>query len=192
MLIAESSYGDTYNNGYIGFTYRDNNIFSKGIMLFTKEEADKICVSHSFIVRDDKLLIEASIHGVQYRLLTDYFDNPHIHVFFKKPINLDKDRANRIIAHAESHLGCRYDYGLIAYFFKKYLLNKLGYKSSLLGRYSMFDNPNKFLCSEFVADSISSVSEYMSLFPLNSMNPAEIDPMMLFRSPLFKEWKYDR
>jgi len=174
-----------YAPAYVGFSLRDNNIFSKGVCLLTADEADVIKVSHTFIVVDKNRIIEASTHGVVYTDINRYFDDPHVLVFFKKPKNLNVYMVSRIISRAESHLGKQYDYSLILFYLTYF--ERLGF----LRKYpSIFNNPSSFLCSELVADALSQVKEFSNLFPLSDYHVSKISPMDLFKSPIFKEWKF--
>ena len=177
-----------YGPGYIGFLFRDNNIFSKGIAYFQRNEIDDTKISHSFIVRDEDVIIEATIHGVRYWPISKYINDPHIAVVFKKPISLDSAKSTRIVTRAELHIGQKYDTSLFLYFIKKYFIDLFCDNPRLDRRASIFDSPNEWICSELVADALTI--DYSSFDPLNRLHPSKIDPITLFNSEIFKEWKF--
>jgi hypothetical protein len=180
-----------YGPGYIGFSYRDNNIFSKGIAIFEREEYSGIVPSHSFIVRDKHKIIEAELTGVCESDVSKYFDDPRIVVFFKKPKDLTMDDVSIILFNAVLHLGRKYDVSLFWYFVLRKALRLLGRFEPYKNQPSWFDSPGEWICSELVAYCLKMVPKYANLFPLSEYHPSKIDPLMLFRSDeLFEPWRY--
>lgn len=182
-----------YGPGWVGFSYRDNDVFSKGIAWFTREEYEGIVPSHTFIVQDEKTIIEAAGGKVRVYPIQNYFNDPHIIVFFKKPRNYDKNRAYTIIRRAAAKVDKTYDYSLFFYFISHFLfLDYIEKKFPCLRkRPSFFDSANKFICSEVVADSLNQIPEYSNLFPLSEYHISKIDPFKLFRSEIFNTWRFE-
>jgi hypothetical protein len=181
-----------YGPGYVGFTYRDNNVFSHGIAWFTREEYDGIVPSHSFIVRDKNTLIEAALPEVHIRNLSEYFNDPHMVVFFKKPKELTSQDIDTIVFTATLHLGRKFDVSLFGYYIVRKILRLLGRFEPNKDKPSFFNSPDEWVCSELVSYCLKAVSKYANLFPLSEYHPSKIDPLMLFRSEeLFEAWRFD-
>ena len=194
---VEPRYGANYGPAFVGFSTRDNNVFSKGIQYFTRHEADQLTPSHSFLVLNQDTLLEASVEGVVKTLLVDYFSNPHIMVYFKKPRGLDEAKTNLILERALSHLGAGYDFGLMFYYIIAYVLRQTDPGMRL--RWNLWiqerlpgwlDNPNRELCSELVADALNQIVEWRQLPPLSDHTASAISPVDLFYSPIFEEWQF--
>jgi hypothetical protein len=192
---CEPVYGDNYNIGYVGFTYTDNNIISKGIAYLTRwSRMHDIKVSHALIVSGENECIEAHAKsGVRRASLSEYFNNEHCQIFFRKPRNLTPDLAHRIVASAAEQLGCRYDTELIASQFESNTL--LANLVRRFGGYgleevlcSLKDHPDRWICSELVAHCLDAQSEYHDMGVL-SRSDATIDPQELFDDDkLFTPW----
>jgi hypothetical protein len=181
-----------YGPGMIGFSYRDNNVFSKGIAWFTREEYAGIAPSHAFIVRDKHKLIEAHFPEVREAELSEYFDDPHVVVFFKKPVDLTQTEVDIILFNAVLHLGRKYDASSFGYFFWRKLLRLLGHFEPNKDKPSWCDSPEEWVCSELASHCLKMVPKYANLFPLSEYHPSKIDPLMLFRSEeLFEPWSFD-
>jgi hypothetical protein len=181
-----------FGPGFIGFSFRDNNFISQGIVWFTSiDEVDKIDVSHSFYVVDEKTIIEAEAEGVIRSDPKKYFDDPHIHVFFRKPVNLSTEYVHKMTAYASSLVGKSYDYGLILNFLWQWFLTKIGVSVSKKSP-PLLDNPNKFVCSEVSTSTLNRIKEYSSLFPLSEWHPARVSPKLLISSnQLFTPWNFE-
>jgi hypothetical protein len=180
-----------YGPGYIGFSYRDNNVISEGIAYFTEEEAKDIKVSHSFYVVDQETIIEAEFTGVIMSDPKKYFDNPHAIVFFKKPIHLFNSYITVMSEYALSLVGKPYDYGLFINFLYQWFVTKILRREIPKKDPPLLDNPNGFMCSEVSASTLNRIPEYSNLFPLSEWHPARISPMLLFGAKIFEEWKFD-
>lgn len=175
-----------YGAGYIGFSYKDDNVVSQGIAWFTREEYNGIVPSHTFYVVDHRKIIEATGEGVHFTDINHYFNEPHYVVFFKKPLHLSSDYIFQITDWLHKQLGKSYDYSAILGFLLK--VERLWF----LRKYpSIFDSRDEFVCSELVASALNQIPEYSNLFPLSEYHPSKIDPLMLFRSELFEEWNFD-
>jgi hypothetical protein len=164
---------------------RDNNLISLGICMFTEEELCNIKVSHSFYTVDGKTIIEAEGEGVVMSDPKKYFDNPHIHVFFKKPKNLNPEYIKTMTDYAFTLVGKPYDYGLFINFLWQWILKKLHIPISKKDP-PLLDNPNAMVCSEVSASTLNQITEYSNLFPLSEWHPARISPLLLMPSPIFE------
>ena len=109
----EPRYNDNYGAGWIGFTYYDDSFISKGIAWFTRTGTKHPHVSHVLVVTSPGECIEAQPKGVVRADLAKYFDDPHCHIFFRKPTVFSRRIADQIVAAATSHLGDKYGYSLI-------------------------------------------------------------------------------
>lgn len=188
---ARSGEKPNYGSGYVGFSFRDNNIVSKGIAFFTRGEYEGIVPSHAFVVESEKTVIEAHLPYVRRWSIDEYFDNPHIVVFFKKPKDLDPVDAHTIVDRAGKHIGANYDASIFFYFLFRFFREKLNLgKTPPKLSPSVFDSEG-YMCSELVSDSLNQIPKYSNLLPLSEFHPSRIDPFMLFRSEIFEEWKFD-
>jgi hypothetical protein len=175
-----------FGAGYIGFSFRDDNFVSHGIVFFTKEEAQDIKVSHSFYTVDGHTIIEAEGRGVVMEDPKKYFDAPHIHVFFRKPIHLNPEYVKTMTEHAFSLVGKSYDYGLFINFLWQWFVTKVLRKEIDKKSPPLLDNPDGFMCSEVSASSLNKIPEYANLFPLSEWHLARISPMLLMPSEIFE------
>jgi hypothetical protein len=180
-----------YGAGMVGFSFRDNNLISQGICIFTREELSTINVSHSFYTVDGHTIIEAEAEGVIMSDPEKYFNNPHIHVFFRKPIHLNPDYTKTMTDHAFSLVGRPYDWGLFINFLYQWFVIKILRREIDKKNPPLLDNPNAFMCSEVSASSLNKIPEYSNLFPLSEWHPARISPMLLMPSPIFEEQEFD-
>ena len=178
-----------YSAGMIGFSYRSTNVVSIGIAYFTREEAQSIPVSHSFYVVDANTIIEAEAEGVIMSDPKKYFNEPYIHVFFKKPIHLNPDYVKIMTDYALSLVGKPYDWGLFLNFLWQWIATKLHITISKKSP-PLLDNPNWMMCSEVSASTLSQIPEYSNLDPLSEWHPARISPLKLFSSPIFEPWRF--
>jgi len=73
-----------------------------------------VCVSHTFIVSGSDECIEAHAKvGVHKGTLSQYFNDPHCRVFFRKPVGWTLPRGHAIDLSAAVHIGDKYGYGVI-------------------------------------------------------------------------------
>lgn len=181
-----------YGISYAGFSYRDNNAFSKGIVLFTREEYEGILPSHSFIVTGKDTIVEATFPVVREYPLHKLIDDPHVIVFFKKPRGLDEEKISIIFSQAQSHLGKKYDTSLIASFIYRALFFRVFGRIPYFRRSpSLFDTPSQLICSELLGEVLNCIPEYTNLFPLSELHPSKMTPKDLFRSEIFTGWSFD-
>jgi hypothetical protein len=95
-------FGVNYNVGYIGFTYTDNSFISKGIAWFTRwakgENLDvpNVPLSHVIVVTGPDTCAEATVPRSKETPIQEYFDAPHTHIFFRKPVGWTDDLGKRI------------------------------------------------------------------------------------------------
>ncbi len=183
----EPVYGLNYYKGYVGFCSRAESLFARGITYVTRwEKMSDIATHHCFVVADMYTCIEATADGsVAVNLLSKYFE-PNKGVFFRKPVGLSDDIADRIVKTAKNEIGKPYD-------FKAILVQ--GLSGTFAGRLltdariesiaKVMDSPNKWICSELCATALE-VGFDRNLFPMshNSLSPQE-----LFESSVFEEWK---
>lgn len=198
MLLTdvEPKYGVNYNKGDIGFTYDSSNLPSKGIVYVTGwSSLSAVKVSHALIVSGENECIEAhSSTGVVKRKLSDYFDNSHCQIFFREPLGLSQDLADRIVQVAESQIGKNYDFDvlpdlLIARTHLGWSLNRVcqGKLEELIGK--LHENDQKWICSELAAFCLDQQPEFHDQGILKKSNSV-IAPQELFESKeLFKPWK---
>jgi hypothetical protein len=189
-------FGENYNRGYIGFTYHDDHISSRGIAYFTRwARMSDIRVSHCFIVSCRNELIEALLKpGVHLDHIDKYFGDPHCHVFFRKPQGWTVDVGDAILYTAARQIGDKYDLPLILTqalrgTFLGRVINKLfkDHPDRLLSR--LADGADRWICSELCAyclDEQPALRDKGILAdPVNT-----IDPQELFEDDrVFESWK---
>lgn len=196
IIDLKPEYGSNYGKGYIGFTYSDANVISKGIAYFTRwASMSQIRVSHALIVTDENECIEAHMNGgVRRATLSKYFDDERCQVFFLKPISLAPGVADAIVESAETQLGCSYDIGLIAghalpnTFIGRIIEKRFGGNiESLLCKFLNHDN--QWICSELASFCLDEQLIYHHSGILKA-NVETISPQELFEDPfVFESWK---
>lgn len=164
------AWGTNYGEGWSFGTFRDDAVVSSGIAWFTRWDGGGYPpVSHVGLVKDHATVIEADMkRGVVETPLDKYFDDPHVHIYFRKPRGLDRDSAIRITTLAESQLGAKYDKGLIrahlmsGTFLGRWidLLTDQGLQTWLSRR---MDDPDQWICSELTAWVMQGVPRYCNL-----------------------------
>jgi len=187
-------FGENYDIGYIGFTFCPGDIISEGIAYFSDAETD-IDVSHTLLVTGKNECIEAHIkNGVVVSTLSKYFNDPDCQIFFRKPVWLTHEIADRMVETAEEQVGCEYDTSLITAqalqgSFLGRLINKVFDGSPDKYVSNMLDSDNKWICSELVAYILDSQPEYRDKGILSKPN-STINPQELFDDTvIFKQWK---
>jgi hypothetical protein len=186
---------DNYHVGYIGFTFTDESIVSEGISYFERwNRLSDIRVSHTFVVTGDDELVEAHIeHGVQRDTISKYFNDPSVHVFFRKPRGWNLMMGGTIAEAAKTKIGCPYATGLIiadaaADTFLGHWLNKIFRQwPARLGGWT-FGWSGHFICSELAAYALSHWPQFYGRGIL--ANPLDaIDPQELFDDEIiFDDW----
>ena len=199
VVSVKPEYGVNYSKGYLGFTFTDGSFISAGIAWFTKwdrgtnPDVPRIPLSHVFIVSGENECIEATMPEVMRSPLTKYFDAPHTHVVFRKPVGLDDDIATRIVAVAEERIGCGYGYSLIVgHALANSLFGKLlgvitgGWSSRAME--NLFDNRHQYICSELGSTALNEQPEYAGKGVL-AHPPYTINPEALFNTKdVFDPW----
>lgn len=180
-------YGVNYDIGYIGFTFTDDSFISQGIAWFERwDRTSPIKVSHTFVVAGPDNTIEALAEGVVQSDLDKYFNDPHVHVFFKKPKPFNSIIAKGIVIEASKHIGEKYCYSLIVAdaIDRSFIGHMLG-----LNVTKYFEHRKEEICSQLVGEVLQEqpeISKYGCL-----QNPARmLTPQMLFEDPfIFELWK---
>lgn len=191
MELKIPEYGVNYDRGWVGFSRRQT-LFSNGIVFFTRDEAEGLVPSHSFIVVDSTYLIEASAGGVHMTPLHKYFDDIRVQVFFKKPLGINEDKANRIVAEAMKWIGKGYDYSLMFSFIERYIIKKILGDELYKKVPSIWNAEDRVLCSELVSLALRAVPDYACMYPLDTYHTSKISPADLFNSSgLFKDWTFE-
>ena len=195
----KAKYGDTYKKGYIGFTYYNTSVVSKGIAYMTRwAKMSDIRVSHTLLVTGENECIEAHIkNGVERSDLKKYFNDPNCQIFFRKPVGLNAKIAKKLKKVAEAEIGDIYDknlilcHGLQATFLGK-LVNKIFKKKPDRLVSKILNRDDRWICSELVAYCLSEHKAYKNKGILR--HPEEtIDPQELFEDTvIFEPWKYKK
>lgn len=196
---VKAKYGDTYKKGYIGFTYYNASIVSKGIAYMTRwAKMSDVRVSHALLVTGENKCIEAHIkNGVERSDLQKYFNDPNCQIFFRKPVGLNKTIANKLKKVAENEVGKPYDKALIyshamqGTFLGK-LINKIckGKADKIVSK--ILNRDDRWICSELVAYCLSEQKIYKNKGILRHPD-GTIDPQELFEDTvIFEPWKYKK
>ncbi|MEI6209759.1 MAG: hypothetical protein WCP20_23485 [Desulfuromonadales bacterium] len=115
--IVAPEFNKNYTIGSIGFSYNVTSPVSKGIAWFTRwDRMSDIKVSHALVVTGANECVEASAskNRVGCASLDEYFNDEHCLIFFRKPVHLTSEIAQKIVQTAKEQVGKRYDYSLIA------------------------------------------------------------------------------
>lgn len=199
IVSVKPQFGVNYKIGYIGFVFIDNDFVSNGIAWFTRwdkgenSEVPKLNISHTFIVNNENECIEAIEPVVSFSPLTKYFNNPHAHLSFRKPLNMTELTGNLMALDASHQLGKKYDYSLILGhtiddIFLGKLLDKITNDESREFITRVFKTRGKFICSELISSVMRNRPEYMNKDVL-CKSPYSIDPQQLFQSKeIFTSW----
>jgi hypothetical protein len=190
------AYGENYKRGYIGFTYNDSNLVSRGIAYFTGiGRISDIIATHTLIVTGPDECIEAHAEGgVRKSTLSKYFEDETFDIFFRKPRGLDDGIASKLIARAQQEIGSEYDFQLIiahaaAGTMLGHFLNRLTEGELEQNISKLLNNKERWICSELVAYCLDQ-PPYEDKGILK--NPWDtISPQELFEDPLgalFEPW----
>jgi hypothetical protein len=197
LKSIQPEYNVNYGAGYIGFTYYKHNFVCDGIAYFTRwTRMSDIKVSHALVVTGENECVEATFtKGVVQSDLTHYFKEPTCQIFFKKPVDLTKEIADRIVALAREEVGTRYDTKLIgaqaaqgSHIGK--LINSIfnGIPDKIVSK--LLNSDDRWICSELAAYCLDEIPQYKNKGILNKPNET-IDPQELFEDAvIFKPWKY--
>lgn len=187
-------WGEDAKPGYLFFTFTDRSFISLGIAYFSKWDAlSDIYVSHVGLVGRTawKGVHSTAPGGVQEADLTEYFRNPKVHIFFRKPRGWSEDLGIRTLKSAEKRIGHKYGYTMIAaHALTNTLLGRFlnvalfGLPMQAVGR--VLDDPAQEVCSELVAISMKEQPEYNKRGVL--VKPAfMLKPQDLFECPVLLE-----
>ena len=204
IVSVKPEFGVNYNNGFMGFSFTDNSFVSNGIAWFDRWEKGKhsnlpdLNLSHTFIVSGKNECIEAIDTGVSLSPLSKFFDDPHTHVCFRKPLGLTDAIATRMLLDASKLLGSPYDFVLIAGHaisdtFGGKLLDEITKGKSRDLITWLFETKGRYICSELCAEVLRKRPEYANKGVLTHP-PYSLDPQILFQdeiifSPWFQEIK---
>lgn len=191
-------YGVNYNAGYIGFLYKDEAMFSKGITYFTEaQDYWNIPVSHVLIVTGENSCVEAvSGRGVIMSDLNKYFCDEHTLTFFKKPKGMDEIIAGEIIQTAERQVGTNYADSLIVNdlmreTFMGQLLDELGNDRIFDAISTTLNKESYFRCSELAAYCLKSADSWsynnsgILTKPVSTVTPENL----FCDREIFEDWK---
>jgi len=160
-----------------------------GISIVTQNEAvSGIAVSHAFIVENERYCIEAVGEGVVRNRLSDYFDDPYLRVYFKRPQGMGPQAAALILDAARAKLGQGFSYwGIVGMLLDKTF--KLSRVFKFLRRWrNPLNSRSSWFCSELVSFSLRTMPEFRHLGLLDEYHPSQISPQRLFESDLFDPW----
>lgn len=199
IISVKPQFGVNYKVGYVGFTFTDNNFVSNGIAWFTRwekgenKDVPNLNISHCFIVDGENECIEATNPTVCVSPLTKYFNNPHTHVSFRKPLGLTELTGHLMALDASHQLGKPYDYSLIVGHaiddtFLGKLVDEITDDKSREFLTWVFSTKGKLICSELIASVLRNRPEYTGKDILTHP-PYSIDPQQLFQShEIFAPW----
>jgi hypothetical protein len=195
----EPVYGETYRQGFIGFTHATRNPVSRGIAYFTRwSRMSDMHVSHVLVVTGENECVEALAgRGVVKVPLEKYFACDRTQIFFRKPRKLNAGIGRRIAGAALAQVGARYDHLLLAAqmlegsFLRRWILS--AFKDSpdrFVGR--LMNRDDRWICSELAAYCLDCQPEYADRGILAKPNYA-INPQELFEdAELFAAWKNEK
>ncbi len=160
------NYGVNYDVGYIGFTARCCDPVADGIAWFERwipgasGVPSGVVVTHALVVSGADECIEAHAQGgVRRATLSQYFNDPHCRIFFRKPRGWDVNRGNDIAMAAAEHVGDKYGYGIIIadLLANTFLGHRLNYwlcnwPNRIVCR--LLDRPGAEVCSELAAAAL--------------------------------------
>lgn len=203
IVSVKPEFGINYKNGYIGFSFTDNSFIDNGVAWFSRWEKGRssnlpdLNISHAFIVSGKDECIEAlDMSGVSLSPLTKYFNDPHTHVCFRKPLGLTDEIATRMLLDASRLLGSPYDLVLVAghiisdSFSGKLLEEITNGKSRELITW-LFQTKGKYICSELCAEVLRKRPEYANKGVL-AKPQYSLDPQTLFQDEIiFSPWVED-
>jgi len=177
-------FGVNYKAGYSFGTFRLDSENSYGIAWFTRwDNPGDILCSHVGFVSENGGSIESIMkEGVIESNLDKYFDDPHTHIFFRKPRRYTNEIGKAICDKAKELLGKPYDKDLI----KAHALSGtyIGHLLSMMTDDELnqwleerMNDPNAFICSEMCAWTMQQFPEFAGLGcltkPACTINPVQ-------------------
>jgi len=194
---VEPVFGKNYDAGWSFGTYKDESFISSGIAWFTRwDEQGPLPVSHVGIVVSENHVIESHrTTGVAEAPLEKYFNDPHTHIYFRKPRDLDQKTVSRLSAALVSQLGAKYDMGLIkahllAGTFLGHWLDELVHGRLEQWLCQVSETEGAFICSELTAWAMQQ-TKYDGVgcleFPACTISPAQY----IWDSEIFTPYQID-
>ena len=176
-------FGVNYKPGYSFGTFR-SDLISYGIAWLTRRDnpGERLCSHVGFVSEDGGALHSIMGKGVVEENLDQYFDDPHTHIFFRKPRHYTNQLGLNICAEARKLLGKPYDKKLIA---------AHAMTGSLIGRVlnlmtdeaferwleEKLNSPDAWLCSEYTTWTMQQIPEVSGLGCLTrescTINPSQ-------------------
>jgi len=148
MVVTDPRLGVDYKPGYIFFSYVHGNPFSAGVALASEGKDymhDALVPSHTGIVLDEGMCIEAIDSGMTITPLSTYLDDRHKMIWFKEPRMLDSAKGLQWIASkARAMKDIPYDWIGLAGFPLKAAADR-GEEENF------FQDDDRLFCSEAVA-----------------------------------------
>ena len=185
-------FGVNYKPGYSFGTFRSNSIISYGIAWFTRRDnpGEMRCSHVGFVSEDGGTLEALQGQGVVEGNLDQYFDDPHVHIFFRKPRHYTNQLGADICAEARKLLGKPYDKRLIA---------AHAAAGSLIGRVlnlmtdeaferwleGKMNSPDAWMCAEYTAWTMQQRPEVAGLGCLTRESCTVNPPQYIFDSELW-------
>lgn len=183
IIANRPAFGLNYDVGYVGFISRRRDFVAAGINWFSRWDQldDDPPVSHTFVITGMDMTIEAFTSGVSYGSLAAYLKNPDVALLVRKPRGLTPQLGMRIMDAARSHLGEKYDYGLIcanvlANTFVGHWINRLCRDWPNRAVCRLLGKNCRMICSELVA----TVLDQPELKPFLNRSADTVKPQDLF------------
>jgi hypothetical protein len=177
-------FGTNYKPGYSFGVYNSKSLISHGIAWFTRrDDLAGINCSHVGIVSDSGNALESLMRdGVTESSLDKYFNNPHLHIFFRKPRHWTPQIGEQISTGMRTLIGKPYDINLIKAHamtgsFAGHFLNKLTSGDFEKWIEERFDTQDAYICSEACAWTMQQISCFAGLGcltrPACTINPVQ-------------------
>jgi hypothetical protein len=186
-------YGVNYAAGWSFASFRENNKLSHGIAWFTRwDQMSQLPVSHVGFVAGPNSVIEATREkGVVETPIGNYFDDPHVHIYFRKPRGWTPDLGKRIAAMAMIQIGDSYDTALIkahlaAGTFLGHWISKFSDDALELWLCNKFNDPDAWICSELCAWTMQQFEAFDRKGVLAHMPCTVTPPEYIWDQYLFK------
>lgn len=185
VIEQKAQFGINYDIGYDAFTAHPKDFLTAGINWFERWDAlpGFPPASHALKIVGEDTTVEALAHGVVYGKLSVYLNDPECALMVRRPSGWTPDIGNRLKLAAESHIGERYNYGLIVMMALAHTYLGHGIDELFHGKFSKWleelaDSKRKSICSQMVARSNNSLPEYRNRGVLR-LPPYEITPLLL-------------
>lgn len=186
-------YGANFAAGWSFASFRDDSQISEGIAWFTRwDQLRLLPISHVGCVAGQESVIEAVRgKGVVETPLESYFNDPHAHIFFRKPIGWTPELGRRIVSMVRTQLGARYDTSLIKAHlavgtFFGHWISKLSADALELWLCRLFNASDAWICSELMVWAMQQFEEFDSKGVLAHMPCTVTPPEYIWDVELFK------